>query len=124
LRGEKKPSRLERLQIRSAGLPEHVLHRRENGLWLENHPGPTTVGPIVYAPVTAGGEVADVRELDLDQASLDRPAENALPQYTREHVGENREDVDGESHGSGFRSALRLPPVVFAGGSQLSFDVK
>src|SRR5215210_2383262 len=81
-------------QDRAAAIVAERLDRREHRLGLHDHAGSAPERFVVHGPVPIGREVADVVQVDLEDALGDRPAEQALPQGALKDAGKDREHVD------------------------------
>jgi hypothetical protein len=54
---------------------------------MSSMPGPAAVGTVVHLAVHARGEVAEVRQADVDEARVARGAEQAAGEEAGEHLG-------------------------------------
>ena len=70
------------------------LDGREDGLRLHHHPRTPTEGFVVHLTMRIGRGVADVVDVDLEDAGTDRSPEEAFAERALEDGGEDREDVD------------------------------
>jgi hypothetical protein len=73
------------------------LDRPQHRLGHEHHAGAAAEGPVVHDAVAPLAELAQVHEVDADEAPAHRPAEDGLPQEAFEQLGE--EGDDGRVHG-------------------------
>ena len=60
----------------------------------EDHAGPAAKRPIVDRTMAIGGPVANVVQMDLDQAALDRQLQQALTHVSVENLGKQGQDVE------------------------------
>src|SRR5690606_7856447 len=73
---------------------EDGIDRGEDRLGLEDHAGTAAVRPIIDRAVPVRGEVANVGELEVEDARAARPTEDALLDDGLDHPGKDRQDVD------------------------------
>ncbi len=85
---------------------ERTAHRRRHALGADgrqrpqqrarqqHHAGAAAVGPVVDAPVTVFGEVAQRPQAHVHRLAAEGAPRHALRQVRREELGEERDDVE------------------------------
>ena len=72
------------------------VERRGYGLRAQDHPWPPAARRVVDAAMLAGGKVPRVGALDAQQPGGERPAEQAGLQEPIEHLGKERDQLEGD----------------------------